>query len=100
MGLKLWAHSEEICATCATAVRAPEWMDEAKLRQHLYDNYRVLVSGAPRDLAGKLFLIGHMGKTAEPVYVTATLAMLEKSLRDLGYPVKPGSGVGSALEAL
>lgn len=100
MGLKLWAHSEEICATCATAVRAPEGLDEAKLRQHLYEKYRVLVSGAARDLVGKLFLIGHMGKTAEPVYITATLAMLERSLRDLGYPVKLGSGVGAALEAL
>jgi pyridoxamine--pyruvate transaminase len=100
MGLELWADSEEICATCTTAIKTPEGVNDAKLRRHLYDHYRVLISGGFGDLMGKLFRIGHMGKMAEPVYVAAALAMVERSLRDLGYPVKLGSGVGAALEAV
>ena len=41
-----------------------------------------------------------MGKMAHPVYVAGALAMLEKSLVDIGYPVKLGSGVGAALETI
>ncbi|MBW2058039.1 MAG: alanine--glyoxylate aminotransferase family protein [Deltaproteobacteria bacterium] len=100
MGLELWADSEEICATCVTAIKTPDGVDDAKLRRHMYDNYRVLISGGFGDLIGKLFRIGHMGKTAQPVYVAGALAMLERSLMDLGYPVKPGAGVGAALEAM
>ena len=100
MGLALWADSEDICGTCVTAIKTPTGVDDAKLRRHLYDRYRVLISGGFGELTGKLFRIGHMGKTAHPVYVAGALAMLEKSLMDIGYPVKPGSGVGAALEAV
>jgi aspartate aminotransferase-like enzyme len=70
------------------------------LRRHLYDHYRITISGGFRELKGKLFRIGHMGPTANPAYVAMQLAMVEKSLHDLGYPVKLGSGVGAALEAI
>jgi pyridoxamine--pyruvate transaminase len=100
MGLELWADSEEICATCTTAIKTPEGVNDARLRRHLYDRYRVLIAGGVGDLIGKVFRIGHMGKKAQPVYVAAALAMVEKSLHDLGYPVKLGSGVGAALEAV
>ena len=100
MGLELWADSEDICGTCATAVKPPPGVDEAQLRRHLYDQYRVLISGGFGELTGKLFRIGHMGKMAHPVYVAGALAMIEKSLIDMGYPVKPGSGVGAALESV
>ena len=67
----------------------------------MYDKYRVLISGGFGDLMGQLIRIGHMGKMAETVYVVAALAMLERSLKDMGYPVKKlGSGVGGALEAI
>jgi pyridoxamine--pyruvate transaminase len=100
MGLELWADSEGICAPCATAIKTPEGVDDAKLRRHMYDTYRVLISGGFGDLTGKLFRIGHMGKMAQPVFVAAALAMLERSLKDVGFPVKPGSGVGAAIEAI
>ncbi|MCP4689373.1 MAG: alanine--glyoxylate aminotransferase family protein, partial [Desulfobacterales bacterium] len=100
MGLELWAASEEVCGTCATAIKTPDGVDDARLRRRLYDKYRVMISGGFDELTGKLFRIGHMGKMAHPVYVAAALAMLEKSLMDIGAPVKAGSGVGAALEAL
>jgi pyridoxamine--pyruvate transaminase len=100
MGLSLWANSEEICGSGATAVRAPAGVDEVKLRRHLYDKYRITISGGFRELKGKLFRLGHMGPTANPAYVAMQLAMVEKSLHDIGYPAELGSGVGAALETI
>ena len=100
MGFELWADSEDICSDCITAIKKPQGLDEAKVRRRMYDEYRVLISGGFGELGGQLFRIGHMGPTAQPVYVAAALAILEKSLLDIGYPIKPGSGVGAALEAI
>ena len=100
MGLELWAESEEVCGTCSTAVKAPEGIDETEMRRHLYEKYRLTISGGFRELKGKLFRLGHMGVTANPAYVAMELAMVEKALHDLGYPIKLGSGVGAALEAI
>ena len=100
MGLELWPESEEICGTCATAVKAASGVDEVKLRRHLYDKYRITISGGFRDLKGKLFRLGHMGPAAEPALVAMQIAMIEKSLHDLGYTVNLGNGVGAALESI
>jgi pyridoxamine--pyruvate transaminase len=100
MGLELWAESEDICGTSATAVKAPPDVDEVKLRRHLYDKYRITISGGFRDLKGKLFRLGHMGPAAQPAIVAMQIAMIEKSLHDLGHSVKLGSGVTAVLEAI
>ncbi|MEE9616703.1 MAG: alanine--glyoxylate aminotransferase family protein [Anaerolineae bacterium] len=100
MGLELWPEREEICAPCVTAVKNPEGLDDSKLRQHMYEEYGVIISGGFKDLNGQLFRIGHMGKMAQPMYVIVALAALEKSLHDLGHPVELGSGVGAALADL
>lgn len=99
MGLEIWPARDEICTPCVTAIKTPEGIDDAVLREHMYKRYGVLISGGFKDLMGKLFRIGHMGKTADPMYVIVALSALEKSLKDLGYPVKLGSGVAAALEA-
>ncbi len=100
LGLQLWPASEDICAPAVTAVLPPAGIDEAKLRQRMYEGYGVLICGGTKALTGKLFRIGHMGRTAEPMHVVVALAALERSLHDLGYPVQLGSGVGAALAAL
>ncbi len=100
MGLELWAESEDICGVACTAIKTPEGLDDKVIRSHMYEKYGVLISGGLKDLSGKLFRIGHMGKMAHPMYVVVGLAALERTLCDLGYPVKLGSGVGAALEAV
>ena len=100
MGLELWAAREEIAAPCVTGVVMPEGIDDATLRGHLRDRYGVMISGGYGDLAGKLFRLGHMGLAAHPTYLAAELAMLERTLVDLGSRVKLGEGVGAALESL
>jgi aspartate aminotransferase-like enzyme len=41
-----------------------------------------------------------MGHMAQRVYVEMALSALELSLRDLGYPVELGQGVGAAQAAI
>jgi len=100
LGLELWPASEAIASPCCTAFVPPAGVDERALRMRMYDAYGVLISGGVGDTAGKLVRIGHMGKTADPMYVAVALAALERALHDLGHPVAFGSGVGAALASL
>jgi pyridoxamine--pyruvate transaminase len=100
LGLELWAAREEVAGAAVTGVRLPDGVDDATLRGHLRERYGVMISGGYGELAGKLFRLGHMGLAAHPTYLSAQLAMLERTLADLGRPVKLGTGVGAALEAL
>ncbi len=98
--LRTWPARDEIAATAVTAVAVPEGLSDAQLRGHLRERYGVMMSGASGDLAGKVFLLGHMGEIARPSVLAAELAMLERTLADLGHPVALGTGVGAALAEL
>lgn len=100
LGLRTWASRDEIAGGCVTAVAAPDGLDEAALRRTMRERYGVTISGGYGELAGKLFRLGHMGPAAHPYHLTAQLAILERSLADLGHPVEFGAGVGAALAAL
>ncbi|MGD2148601.1 MAG: alanine--glyoxylate aminotransferase family protein [Anaerolineae bacterium] len=99
MGLEIWPARDDICTPCVTAIKTPKGVDDEELRMHMYREYGVLISPGFKDLMGKLIRIGHMGKVADPMYVMVALAALEKSLDDMGYPVKLGGGVAAAMEA-
>ncbi len=100
MGLELWAAREEIAASCVTGAVMPQGVDDERLRGRLRDRYGVMISGGYGELAGKLFRLGHMGMAAHPTYLCAQLAMLERTLADLGVAVTLGQGVGAALASL
>ncbi len=100
MGLELWAAREEIAGVAVTGVKMPEGINDKQLRQHMRERYGVMISGGYGELVGKLFRLGHMGKAAHPTYLAAQLAILERSLADLGHPVQFGAGVGAAMAAL
>ena len=100
MGLELWAAREEIAATCVTGAVMPPGIDDERLRGRLRELYGVMISGGYGELAGKLFRLGHMGLAAHPTYLTAQLAMLERTLKDLGMAIQLGQGVGAALQSL
>ena len=101
LGLELWPAREEIAAACVTAVRVPEGIDDAELRGTMRHRYGVMISPGYGELQGQLFRLGHMGPAqAHPTILAAQLAVLERSLADLGYPVQLGAGVGAAMAAL
>jgi pyridoxamine--pyruvate transaminase len=101
LGLELWAAREEIAATCVTAVKPPAGVDEAALRDVMRRKYGVMISPGYGALFGKLFRLGHMGPMqAHPTALAAQLAILERALADVGYPVQFGAGVGAAMASL
>jgi len=101
LGLELWPAREAIAAACVTAVRVPDGLDEGKLRGTMRERYGVTISPGYGELMGKLFRLGHMGPAqAHPTTLAAQLAVLERSLADLGQPVEFGAGVGAAMAAL
>jgi pyridoxamine--pyruvate transaminase len=101
LGLELWPVREEIAAACVTAVRLPNGIGDEDLRGTMRHRYGVMISPGYGELHGKLFRLGHMGPAqAHPTVLAAQLAVLERSLADLGYPVQLGAGVGAAMAAL
>ena len=101
LGLELWPAREEIAAACVTAVHVPDGIDDAQLRGTMRHRYGVTISPGYGELQGKLFRLGHMGPAqAHPTVLAAQLAVLERSLADLGHPIQLGVGVGAAMAAL
>jgi pyridoxamine--pyruvate transaminase len=101
LGLELWPVREEIAAACVTAVKMPEGLNDEQIRGTMRQRYGVMISPGYGELMGKLFRLGHMGPAqAHPTTLAAQLAVLERSLADVGYKVQLGAGVGAAMAAL
>jgi pyridoxamine---pyruvate transaminase len=99
LGLELWAESEAVAGANCTAVKTPEDIEDAALRETMRNRYGVMISGGYGSLAGKLFRLGHMGMSAHPTSVIAQVGILERALLDLGHSVRIGAGVGAAIAA-
>ena len=101
LGLELWPAREEIAAACATAVKLPSGIDDKALIGTMRQKYGVSISPGYGDLNGKIFRLGHMGPAqVHPTVLAAQLAVLERSLAELGYPMQLGAGVGAAMSEL
>ncbi len=101
LGFELWPAREEIAASCVTAVKVPDGLADERLRGTMRDRYGVTISPGYGELNGKLFRLGHMGPAqAHPTTLAAQLAILERALADLNYPIQLGAGVGAAMAAL
>ena len=101
LGLDLWPARDEIAAACVTAVTVPDGLDEALLGKTMRHRYGVMISPGYGSLQGKLFRLAHMGPAqVHPTTLAAQLAVLERSLVDIGHPVPLGAGVGAAMAAL
>jgi pyridoxamine--pyruvate transaminase len=101
MGLELWPASEAIAAASATVARVPEGIDALALTRRMDEEYGVIAQTGPKALRDQpLVGLSHMGRSADPMRIVVGLAALEKSLSDLGFGNRLGSGVGAALEAM
>jgi len=80
------------------AVRAPEGVDEARVRRRLLEEFNIEVGGGLGIFKGKIWRVGLMGSGSTANNVLLLLAALEKALADEGFAVK-GSG-GSAATAV
>jgi pyridoxamine--pyruvate transaminase len=99
-GVELWAASEEIAASCVTAIAVPDGIDEAELRTVVRDRYGVVISGAQGELVGKVVRIGHMGIASTSLYPVVAVTAVTQGLADLGAPVDVGAASAATLAAL
>jgi pyridoxamine--pyruvate transaminase len=98
MGLEVWARSDDIAGSCATAITLPDGLTDGQVTKHCRERYGVMLSGSYG--AGNLVRIGHMGLSARSLHPVVGLAALGRTLADLGVSVEIGAGVEAALAEL
>lgn len=77
----------------------PQGVNDADVRRLMKQKHNVVIAGGLGKLAGKILRIGHMG-SATTNDLVATMGALEMSLKESGYSLKLGEGVGALEEVL
>src|SRR5438552_2618686 len=96
LGLELFASQP---AAGLTVVKVPAGIDGVELLGKLEKQYGLKLAGGQDHLKGKIFRLAHMGYIDQFDVLTG-LAGVELVLLEMGFPVKPGSGVAAAQQAL
>ena len=94
-GLKLCARDPRWHSDTVSAIVLPEGFDSNAVVRHAYQRYDLSLGVGLAKVAGHVFRIGHLGSLNE-IMVLSALAGAEMALRDVGVPIKVGSGVGAA----
>jgi alanine-glyoxylate transaminase/serine-glyoxylate transaminase/serine-pyruvate transaminase len=95
--LKLCAKEKRWHSDTVSAIQVPDGFDANALIRHAYRRYGLSLGLGLAKLNGKVFRIGHLGDLNE-LMVLSALGTTELALRDVGVPIKAGSGVGAAIE--
>jgi aspartate aminotransferase-like enzyme len=96
LGLKLFAQTSP--ADSVTAVRVPsEIPDGKKILSYLRDHFAITVAEGQDAFQGKMFRLAHLGYFDELDMLTV-LCAVEITLKQLGYPLELGRGVGAAAQ--
>jgi aspartate aminotransferase-like enzyme len=98
IGLELFPDPTHASDT-VTAIKNPEGLGDAQLRNVLRDRYNVLLQGGQAALKGKIFRIGHMG-IADWADLLITFAALERILLAAGRLPQAGVGVRAIVERM
>ncbi len=96
LGLELFA---ERPANTVTSIKVPNGVDGVKFVKMMRSRYGITYAGGQEKLKGRIIRIAHLGWMDEFDVLTA-IGGLEIGLKEMGYPVKPGSGLTAAMEAL
>jgi aspartate aminotransferase-like enzyme len=92
LGLELLSSSP---TNSVTAIRVPGGIDGSAVVKTMRTRYGITIAGGQDHLRGKIVRIAHVGYFSVFDIVTA-ISGLEMTLSDLGYGIKPGSGVAAA----
>eukprot|EP00188_Purpureofilum_apyrenoidigerum_P003228 Plantae.Rhodophyta-Purpureofilum_apyrenoidigerum.ctg3327.p2 GENE.Plantae.Rhodophyta-Purpureofilum_apyrenoidigerum.ctg3327~~Plantae.Rhodophyta-Purpureofilum_apyrenoidigerum.ctg3327.p2 ORF type:complete len:405 (+),score=62.69 Plantae.Rhodophyta-Purpureofilum_apyrenoidigerum.ctg3327:107-1321(+) len=98
-GLKPCANNPSEYSDAITAVRVPPGYDGQEVVKVAYQKYNLSLGGGLMKVKGKVFRIGHLGDVNE-LTILGTLAGCEMAMRDVGIPIKLGSGVAAASDYL
>ncbi|KAF8654541.1 hypothetical protein HU200_061733 [Digitaria exilis] len=94
-GLKNCCQKEEWFSDTVTAIVVPPYIDSNDIVKHAWKRYNLSLGLGLNKVAGKVFRIGHLGNLNE-LQLLGCLSGVEMVLKDVGYPVKLGSGVAAA----
>jgi alanine-glyoxylate transaminase/serine-glyoxylate transaminase/serine-pyruvate transaminase len=75
------AVAEPIRAPMINAVRIPAGVDDAKIRQRLYEQFNIEIGAGLGPLKGKIWRVGLMGHGARPENVELLVKALRQLLR-------------------
>jgi aspartate aminotransferase-like enzyme len=92
-------YSKESPSNSVTAIEAPQGIDGQQIYKNLREKYGITGAGGQDKAKGKIFRLAHLGY-ADTFDVITGIAAIEMVLKDLGYPVKLGTGVAVAQEIL
>ena len=76
----------------------PDGVDGARIPKVMRERHGVTIAGGQGDLKGKIVRIAHCGYFGA-FDVLTSIASLELALRELGYELELGAGVGAAQTA-
>lgn len=83
LGLRLFAE-ESHASNTVTAVRLPEGIDGQILLRKMREEHGIVLAGGQRELSGKIFRIGHLGRVTEKD-IEVVLEKLKLVLTELGF---------------
>jgi aspartate aminotransferase-like enzyme len=94
LDLELFGPEDEN-ANVVTAIKLPETIDGAAVPKVMRDRFGVTIAGGQNQLKGKIARIAHCGYFGAFDILT-TFAAFEMALREAGYELELGAGVGAA----
>ncbi len=87
LGLSVYAQPDFRLPT-VTAIKVPNGIDAAAIRQQLLAPYRIDIGGGLGDLRGKVWRVGILGHSAQPTFLLALVTLLEIFLEGAGQPIR------------
>lgn len=96
-GLKLCATEAKWHSDTVSAIQVPDGIDANNVLKTAFYRYNTSLGTGLNKLNGKVFRIGHLGALDE-FMVGGVLFAVEMTLKDVGVPIKLGSGTGAAAE--
>ncbi len=92
-------YSKDFPSNSVTAIEAPAGIDGQVIYKNLRVKYGITGAGGQDQAKGKIFRLAHLGY-ADTFDVITGIAAIEMVLKELGHPIKLGTGVGVAQELL
>ena len=93
--LNLEPLAADACASSAvTAVKKPGEIDVKQITKIMRDKYNIIIAAGQGKLDKSIFRIGHLGYVND-ADILATIACLEMTLKELGWPCQLGAGVAA-----
>ena len=98
-GVEILCRNPAEYSNTLTAVVLPAGLDSDAFVAHAYRRLGLSLGIGLGDVKGRVFRIGHLGSLNE-LDLLGALAGVEMTLREVGVPVRPGSGLAAAEEFL